>query len=1283
MRKNTFLLLLCVLGYFAQAQPNAPQNVTANPSYACPGATVNLSATVTAPNQVNWYTVPTGGTAIGTTASGANLSVIPTATTTYYAEAAGVSGSITLGHTGNVQSWTVPAGITSITVDAKGASGIDGTAPIVGGNGGRVQATLTVTPGQILYIYVGGEGGNNTGGYNSNASGRMRGGGATDMRTTLNNTATRILVAGGGGAASSSANGGNGGNPATAGANGIAFNGTPTNGGGAATTTAAGAAGTGVVAGAVGTSTGVGGLGGNSTGTRVLSGGNGGGGYFGGGGGGANNTGNNKSAGGGGGSSFVSNGTNVTYTSGDNDGNGSISITWQGPVSTTREPVSVSIVEAPTNIAVANITATTAELNWASSIGSGYQWKIVLAGAGVNAAAVASGSTTTVLTATATGLTGATNYDLYMRSSCLGGSFSDWSNAVSFTSGTPCISPSVFSVTGGGTYCDGGTGVSVGLSGSQTGVEYSLYLDGLALGNTISGTGNALSFGPQNIEGTYTIEATDAATNTCTTMMTGSAIAVLSLMDTASVSIAITTGSQNINYGTLVTFTATPQNGGTSPIFQWKRNGLNVGSNSLTYTNSNLGNGDVIACEMTSNQSCVVANIVTSSNITMTVANTPTPDVTISQNDSVICAGNDAIFTLTGDIGAVVTYQLNSGANATTTLNAGTATITVTNALIDQTLDLISITNGGITEILNESAIILVNPLPSVSGDTINTVCEQTSVDLSTAVTTSAIITGYYSNSTLTIPVPTPTNVTVAGFYYVEVNNGTLPECTNKATIWVAPFKNSTSATTNITACDTYSWSVNGTTYTSSGTYTAISTNAAGCTHTDTLNLTINNSTSNTTSATACDTYFWSVNGTTYTSSGTYTATSTNAAGCTHVETLNLTINNSTSTTTNATACDTYSWSVNGSTYTTSGTYTATSTNAAGCTHTETLNLTINNSTTSTTSATACDTYTWAANGQTYTSSGTSTATSINAAGCTHTSTLNLTINNSTTSTTSATACDTYTWAANGQTYTTSGTYTATSINAAGCTHIATLNLTINNSTTSTTSATACDTYTWAANGQTYTTSGTYTATSINAAGCTHTATLNLTINNSTTSTTSATACDTYTWAANGQTYTTSGTYTATSTNAAGCPHTATLNLTINNSTTSTTSATACDTYTWAANGQTYTTSGTYTATSTNAAGCTHTATLNLTINNSTTSTTSATACDTYTWAANGQTYTTSGTYTATSTNAAGCTHTETLNLTINNSTTSTTSVNRLRHLYMGCKRSNLHNIRYLHSNFY
>ena len=68
----------------------------------------------------------------------------------------------------------------------------------------------------------------------------------------------------------------------------------------------------------------------------------------------------------------------------------------------------------------------------------------------------------------------------------------------------------------------------------------------------------------------------------------------------------------------------------------------------------------------------------------------------------------------------------------------------------------------------------------------------------------------------------------------------------------------------------------------------------------------------------------------------------------------------------------------------------------------------------------------------------------------------------SNTGSTSATACDSYSW--DGQAYTVSGSYTNTYPNVSGCDSVHTLNLTINYSNTGTSEVTSCDTYTW--NGQ-------------------------------------------------------------------------------------------------------------------------------------------------------------------------------------------------------------------------
>ena len=80
-----------------------------------------------------------------------------------------------------------------------------------------------------------------------------------------------------------------------------------------------------------------------------------------------------------------------------------------------------------------------------------------------------------------------------------------------------------YSVTGGGAYCNGGTGVAVGLANSDNGVNYQLTLNGTNLGTPVSGTGSAISFGNKTSIGTYAVVATDAST-TCTRTMTGSAL---------------------------------------------------------------------------------------------------------------------------------------------------------------------------------------------------------------------------------------------------------------------------------------------------------------------------------------------------------------------------------------------------------------------------------------------------------------------------------------------------------------------------------------------------------------------------------------------------------------------------------------------------------------------------------------------------------------------------------------------------------------------------------------
>ncbi len=88
-------------------------------------------------------------------------------------------------------------------------------------------------------------------------------------------------------------------------------------------------------------------------------------------------------------------------------------------------------------------------------------------------------------------------------------------------------------------------------------------------------------------------------------------------------SIAITSSSQSVCSGESVTFTATAANTSATPVYQWKKNGTVVGSNSATYTASNLANGDVITCALTSEAGSPASNSITMNNtLSVSISNT-------------------------------------------------------------------------------------------------------------------------------------------------------------------------------------------------------------------------------------------------------------------------------------------------------------------------------------------------------------------------------------------------------------------------------------------------------------------------------------------------------------------------------------------------------------------------------------------------------------------------------------------------------------------------------------
>ncbi len=135
-------------------------------------------------------------------------------------------------------------------------------------------------------------------------------------------------------------------------------------------------------------------------------------------------------------------------------------------------------------------------------------------------------------------------------------------------------------------------------------------------------------------------------------------------------SVSIAASLNPVCAGSGVTFTATPTNGGTTPAYQWKVNGVNAGTNSTTYSYT-PANSDVITCVLTSNASCVTGSPATSNTVTMTV--NPLLPVSISILASVNPVESGLPVTITATTvngGSSPSYQwLVNGTNTGTNLS--------------------------------------------------------------------------------------------------------------------------------------------------------------------------------------------------------------------------------------------------------------------------------------------------------------------------------------------------------------------------------------------------------------------------------------------------------------------------------------------------------------------------------------------------------------------------------------------------------------------------------------
>jgi hypothetical protein len=471
--------------------------------------------------------------------------------------------------------------------------------------------------------------------------------------------------------------------------------------------------------------------------------------------------------------------------------------------------------------------------------------------------------------------------------------------------------------------------------------------------------------------------------------------------------------------------------------------------------------------------------------------------------------------------------------------------------------------------------------------------------------------------------------LTAEGFYTRTLSNAF--NCDSIIVLHVS--LDTSSYDTTAIACDSMLW--RGNYYSSSGTYYDTLQNHLGCDSLLLLNLTILQKSTSTISPSVCESYTSPSGNHTWTSSGIYYDTLTNAAGCDSIITINLDIRQNTQSVISPSVCYSYLSPSGNHTWYSSGTYLDTIANAAGCDSIVTVNLTIHSTTTANLYPVVCDSFTSPSGNHVWYNSGTYIDTIPNSHGCDSIMTINLIVGNTNLINLYPVVCEPYTSPSGNYIWSSSGTYMDTIAGSGTCDSIFIVNLTVNQPSSSSINPVACNSYT-SPSGHIWTSTGNYMDTIPNSTGCDSIISINLTVNQSSQSSITAQACGSYVSPSGMHTWFTSGNYVDTISNTQGCDSIISINLTINQDVQSTITPTACGTYT-SPSGKIWFNSGSYTDTIPTVHGCDSVISIQLTINQSSQSSIAPTACKSFLSPSGKYLWTSSGTYLDTVPNYLNC----------------------------------------------
>ncbi|KAA3437837.1 Ig-like domain-containing protein [Rufibacter hautae] len=486
-------------------------------------------------------------------------------------------------------------------------------------------------------------------------------------------------------------------------------------------------------------------------------------------------------------------------------------VTMTGNSVVTVNPIPTSFAVTPTTQAICFNTAATLTLA-GSETGVSYQVQIYNPATGAYAntgsAVTGTGSAINITTGLLTG-----NSNLKVVATRTGNPCSvDMSNRV-FVS-VPSSNLTVATITP--TICSGGT-AQIRVSASETEVFYQLYINGMATGAAVEGTGGDITLTSAAITATttFTVQATPSSPANCTAFTVGSPVTVTVSAPSTQTSTLVTASS--ICSGSTASISlASSEVGVTYQIFN--------GTTATGFGVAGTGGAITLATDaLTSNASLRVTAIRSGCSSlpigsTHAVTVTPTPTVfSFTSSQQVVCSGGTVSITLPSSQNGIV-YQIYNG--ATSSGNAVTSTggpITLTSGALTSptTLTVQAISAGNCGNVTMEGYVdVTVNPAPVAFTISINTsaVCGSGNVIISAS---SGLVNGiayqlyrngvaegsaitYNGSNAISF---TATVSAVSTNFTVVASNASCPSVTsNQVTVTVSPTPVSATVSSNVAA---------------------------------------------------------------------------------------------------------------------------------------------------------------------------------------------------------------------------------------------------------------------------------------------------------------------------------------------------------------------------------------------------------------------------------------------------------------------------------------------------